>query len=485
MKIRRGSTGRTASLLAGVLVIAVAAIALAVGLTGGDGLGGVRDDSAVTRAVKDPSGNVEIDLRGAVETRRVRSILDQVPEDASSVTLRLGVAEVWLRSASSRSNESRIAAFAAVAAAKAPATAIDVRTSGVRAWVARRNEVEPLAIELAQRLADSPEHPARGYLTVGERDTGSTEDAPVSISLDGDPAPLVGALRAAQSLSSREPRVSGNTQSAALRVTADSEADVAKAWAEATRALREAGAPIRDTRVYVDRAGVSDGPARPELSGAADQSADRALRLLTALRSAGSEVYAATDLSFAEVRVPGAAAARGVASAAQAAGIERFAVSWTTLDEDAAWTSGMAGADRTATVLEDRPAVVLTLLAGVARAKQAGIPAVQWDRRLPGNRGRLRLARPDWVADDDGDPAVLRRLARAVRAVEWPGTAAFELILWRGSCVESPPRSAAVVLVTSTSTGTAREVEFAAGGCTDDAVLGRVQRAWDATASTR
>jgi hypothetical protein len=96
---------------------------------------------------------------------------------------------------------------------------------------------------------------------------------------------------------------------------------------------------------------------------------------------------------------------------------------------------------------------------------------------------RLQIAPPAWIDPDTrlpDEPATLRRLARAVRAVGWPGRARFDLPLGPGGCAGYPKAPASARIV-SAADGRARSVDVAAS-CTIDGAAARVRRAWDAGA---
>jgi hypothetical protein len=120
---------------------------------------------------------------------------------------------------------------------------------------------------------------------------------------------------------------------------------------------------------------------------------------------------------------------------------------------------------------------------GVARARSQGIRALRWDGVVADGVPRLEVSLPLW-ADDDRTladrPSRLRRLARTVRAVGWPGAARVALPLGPGTCADVPEAEVVVQLV-STSDGRARAAR-APGYCVPDAAVRAARRAWDATA---
>jgi hypothetical protein len=471
-----------------VVLVAVVVAAFTVLGDDGDGLSRVREQAAVQRAERDASGSIAIRLRPGADARSVSAALDAVPDVSGDVVVRLGRAELQLRDASDATDE-MISTLATVAAVRAPAASLTIsRFDGIQARVERRAQAAPLALDIAERVARSGERPEPDHLRVVDLSSETPDDAVIAIGLtdtDRSHGPAVAALRAATALADRQPEVSSNGQNGELRVRADSVDDAAAAWREVASALGRDRSLGDALRVFVDRERGDDRPLlRPVLSGPADGQPDRAVALLRTLDQHATRTYATTDLTYAEVVVGGASAARTATEAARAAGLKRFAVSWRTTTDDAAWLASTASDDRSETKLDDAPATVLQLFPGVAAAAKLGLSAVSWDRQLIGAKASFRFSRPDWLAvgtDLAEKSGQLRRLARAVRAIDWPGTASFELILGPGSCADDQ-NAAAVVSVTSTARGRARSVD-ADASCTDDRAIAAARRSWNETAA--
>lgn len=338
--------------------------------------------------------------------------------------------------------------------------------------VERREDALPLAQAILERLTPRGSWPAG--ISGLRVEAGEAPGALVAIGrLGSGREAATTALSAAAALADAVPIVSVAPSGTELRVQADGVADVRRVWRAAARAAQGR----KDVRVYVDV--LEQGDRRPVLSGPADDSPDRALVLL---RGLDADAYATTDLSFARVRVDRPEAAGAAVRAARRNRVERVEVAWRSADDDAGWFDA-AGVDRGDTFLEDAPAVVEGLLAGVERARAAGVPALHWSRRAQDGVPALKLARPAWLDADvrlSDDAARLRRLARAIRRIGWPGAARFSVALGPGTC-EGRPEALAVAEVTSTSSGRARRVEPAAA-CVDEAGLSALREAWDATA---
>jgi hypothetical protein len=354
--------------------------------------------------------------------------------------------------------------------------------------VARIEQAVPLARDIVAKIAPQGRAlPGFGRLEVAVAGARNAEEPPVVIRELAAPDRRVpiAVLDAATRLTDRQPEVSTNGRTGELRVRAEGVTDAGAAWRAAAGALAvELGDP-EAVNVYVDEV-VTDHDGddrRPILSGGSGTSPDRALALLRALQAPGTYAFSTTDLTYAmaEGRAPGSA--RAAATAARDAGVRRVSVSWPVADTKTTSATNADG-DRATTSLDDTPATVLQVLPGVARARAAGIAQVKWDRPSATDVPRLRLAQPRWFDVDaapEDRPAQLRRLARAVRAVAWPGAAGFDLALGHGTCDEYPTAQA-VGHVVSTSDGPARIVK-AGASCTTKDSLAELRAAWDATAA--
>lgn len=454
-----------------------------------DGLDAVRALPAVTSASRE-AYDIVVTLRAGTDRAGVATVLRALPDDADGGILRLGRADLEFEDRGA-SAEDATGPFLAAAGVRAPGGRIVLarRSAGwsVEAEVPRIAQAAPLAREVVARIAPQGRYlDGFGRLEVSLADAPQADFPPVALRLlaQADRHVMIAALDAAVALPGRAPEVSTNGSTGELRVRADGVADAGKAWDDATRALRLDGADRRDVSLYVDDpAAAGDDVGRgPVLSGPADASPDRALALLRALDGSAIHAFASTDLKVVEADVRGPGAARSAATATRAAGARSMTVRWPVPGPDTP-TAGSTTGERPRTRIADAPATVLRLLPGVARARQAGILQLEWDRPPAIDTPELRIAPPRWIDLDTAlvdAPDRLRRLTRAVRAVGWPGAARLGLPLGPSGCKDYP-KGAATARITSTADGRARSVE-AQATCEIDGTLRTVRRAWDAGA---
>lgn len=468
-----------------------------------DPLAGVRDVPVVAAATED-DGDVAVRLRPGITARQLPAVLDRIPDDADRTTLALGRASLEVEDGVTP-DPGLLEAFVALSTVRAPGGRLAIErlaaNQRVEAEVRRPAQAAPLAREILARLT------AGGRRIVGidgveVRPEGAfqADRPPVQLRrLGGSEGRLEAALLdAAVALEGRRPRVSTNGDEGELRPRADGVSDAGAAWRAATRALRLPAAERRDVTVYVDVAATVDGRERtaPLLSGPADDDPGPALALLRAWPPAVTGAFVATDRRFAEATATGPRPAKAVASAARSAGVRRLTLRWPARDEEESSRSSSPSAvdgdadervarDRVSVArLEDAPGAVLGLLPGVARAHRLGIDEVRWSADAEGDRAAvLQVAPPAWIDSDrplTDQPARLRRYARAIRAVDWPGSARLALPLGRRTC-KAYPGAQGVAKIRSTSDGRARAVE-PVGTCTDPAAVAAARRAWNATA---
>jgi hypothetical protein len=420
-------------------------------------------------------------------------VLGRAPREADGTTLRLGRASLEV-DRDDAADPDVVAAFVALAGVRAPGGTLEIdRVSGddwLRVDVGRAEQAAPLAREIVTRLTRGRRR-AVGIDAVEVALAGApSADAPPVTLRDlsrTDGRLQAAVLDAAVELAARRPRVAMNGAGGELRPRARGVADAGAAWREAAAALDLRPDERHDVRLYVDvdaRAGDRPRP-RPVLSGPADARPERALALLRAFGASSSGAFVSTDLSYAQARAPRSSQARAVAVAARGAGVRRLALSWPAPDTEASPGDDGSGSGPDAepiVLLEDRPSAVLGLVAGVARARRLGIDEVRWTRE-PGDEGELRIAPPRWVDSDTpvtDHPGQVRRFARAVRAIRWPGTAGLALPLGRGTCAGFPGAQG-VARIVSTSDGRARETA-PVGDCTRDDAVRAAARAWNQTA---
>lgn len=452
-----------------------------------DRLEPLRDLPAVDRVGEDGRA-VDVVLRAGAGERDVAAALDALPADAAGGTLRVGRAT--LRFDERGEDAERLApALVAVAGLRSRAQTIELRDGAgrtrVQARVARRARAAPVARELLDRLAPAGEPALGGVDAIEVALLGARQGDEVVIVGDVGtqrPGPVRSALAAASALPERQPVVRAYAAGIELRVGASGIADAGRAWREVAD-----GVP-RDRRsitAYVELPDRSDqDDARiPALSGTVGADPARALAALRALGPRAEQPFARPDLRYVSGRLPDAAAVRATAAATGRLGVRRLAVRWSTAPPDTTWFGRWSPDDDRDTQLDDAPRTVAALVAGAARARAAGIPAIRWSDDAADGVARLVVARPRGVRAETPlarRPAALRRIARAVRAIGWPGTATFELLLGPGSC-SGTPSARAVARITSTSGGRARKAEQGAA-CTDDDAVRVVRRAWNATA---
>ncbi|MDX8151884.1 hypothetical protein SK069_09800 [Patulibacter brassicae] len=478
-------------LVAATLVILLVLAAWLVFGRDTDRLEALRDLPAVERVAEDGSA-VDVVLRPGARERDVVAALDALPDDVRGGALRLGRATLRFDGRGTTVEEVAPALVAA-ARLRGRAQAIELRGGSgrtrVEASVARRSRAAAVARELLDRLAPAGA-PALGSVDVLEVALQGTLQGDEAVVI-GDvgtqrPGPVRAALAAASSatLARREPVVRAYAAGVELRVGASGIADVGRAWRGVASAVPR---DRRSIMLYVelpdrgDGTGLGDrsGKRFPALSGTIGADPDRALAALRALGPDAERPFAQPDLGYVSGRLPDAAEARRAIAALDRLGARRLDIAWPAPDD----APGTSSDDRQDVELDDDPATVAALVAGVARAQAAGIPSIRWQSQTATGFPRLTLARRRGVAATTklaDRPAQLRRTARAIRAIGWPGTATFEVLLGPGSC-SNTPNAQAVVRITSTSDGRARKAEQGAA-CTDDAVIRAARRAWNATA---
>jgi hypothetical protein len=485
--------GRRPLLLALVLVVllALAAGLLVAGTDDGDGdedgLAALRDLPAVAAAGPDRRDDdlVDVRLRAGTDAAALARVVELVPDEYDGGTLRLGRALLRFDGPGDAGPE-MLGALAAVAGVASPAP-IELRDGGngerLLTEVPRAPQAAPLARELVRRVAAGGRWPrAVDRVAIALAGAPSAATPPVVLRVPGGRVdPQVDAvLRAATTLAAREPRVSVSAQTR-LGLLADDPDDAGAAWRDAVAALGLSREERDDFVLAIERAPrPEDADRRALLTGPADERPDRALALLRALRLPAGDALATTDLRFVTATVPGPSGARAAAAAARASGARTVRVDWGTPAGPGAGT-GSRAPERWD--LADAPAVVLRLAPGVARARSQGIRALRWDGVVVDEVPRLAVSLPRWADDDEplvDRPSVLRRLARAVRAVGWPGSARVALPLGPGACADFPDAEPTVQLV-STSAGRARSAG-APASCVPDAAVRAARRAWDATA---
>lgn len=146
---------------------------------------------------------------------------------------------------------------------------------------------------------------------------------------------------------------------------------------------------------------------------------------------------------------------------------------------------GRRGPARGGTV-DDDAATVVRVLRGAERAREKGIEAVRWIAPREGEDGppRLTVTRPGWIRGTgplaEEEPQALRRLFRAVRAIDWPGSARLAFMLGPDACGKGTNRYAAVEFV-ATAGGRARQVD-GGSSCEVEDQMEAVREAWDGTA---
>ncbi len=484
------------ALLALLALLVVAGVLLLAAGGDDDPLDGLRALPAVADARRDGDGReIDVRLRPDADARAVLAVRDRLPADADGGRLRVGQAllEFDDRGQALDRLAPTLLALATIAVPGGPIELHEGYSSErITVAVDRRSQAAPLARRILARLvSEGVWRPGVGGLEVAVRGVGGRDEPPVTIGrLAGSArnATMV-ALSAAARLDDHVPRVVANGTNVELRLRADRPADADRVWRRAARALgHDRAIPDPDPAIlYVDvpaadaaAADGRDGRRRwlPVVSGPAGDDPRRALALVRALGPDAGEPFANSDLGYAQADLRRAADAVRAATAAERAGARRLRLRWprgADLDSD--------GDDDPAITVDDAPTVVRRLLPGLARARAAGLQRISWSGQ-PGAVPLLTLPQPAWLAPDTapGDqPAALRRLARAVRRIGWPGVARFELIAGRGDCAGTP-RAQATVRISSTSGGRARSAKPGAA-CTDAAAIAAVRRAWDATAA--
>lgn len=476
-----------------------------------DALSGLRDAAAVEAATED-DGDVAVRLRPGTTARQLPAVLADAPEDADRTTLALGRASLEVEDGATPDPE-LLQAFVALSAVRAPGGTLAIAPLSaderVAVEVRRPEQAAPLARELLARLTPGG-RPFVGIDRVEVRLAGApTADVPpVTLRRFGGRGAYLaaGVLDAAVALTTRRPRVSTNGDDADLRARATGIADAEPAWRAAARALDRTAAERGDVMLYVDVSATVAGRqgTRALLSGPADDDPGRALAFLRALPASTTDAFAATDRGFARVTAPTPRVAEAAAAAARSAGVRRLSLEWpapatgssgTLAGADTGSSGTAAGGDAdersgrdatSAARLEDAPDVLLGLLPGVARAHRLGIDEVRWTADADADvdvDAALQVAPPAWIDAQrpvTDQPEPLRRFARAVRAIGWPGTARLVLPLGRGSC-KGFPSAQGVAAVRSTTDGRARSAE-PVGTCTDPAAVAAARRAWNATA---
>ncbi len=456
-----------------------------------DPLEPLREHAAVT-AVRTERNDLELRVRPDASPEAIAELAERLPEGRLDGRMRVGAVNVrFRRTADLRQLPPAISALARV---EAPAERIEIRAGTPRprvmAWVARREQAAPFAREAVERLSqDGVRGSGIDGLEVRIDDTPS--GLPV-VRLDASLAFSAGPVREVLAAASRvpelDPNVSVTRSTGELSVVAADVAAVGAAWDAAVAALRGPDDQRGAVRIAVAVASPGDQPGGRNvvLRGTADESPGRAVALLRVLARDSDRPYVQASLEYAAGRFPDAAAARTAAVAARARGVDGMEVRWSTATEQTAWLGGAGNAGRDETRINAEPATVVRLIPGVARARRAGIPALRWNERPSVGTPSLAVARPRWL--DDGaavgeSAASLRRLARAIRAIDWPGAATFTVVLGPGSCSERPTAQSVAQFV-STSTGRARSVRGGAA-CTDAAAVRAARRAWNATAAER
>jgi hypothetical protein len=457
-----------------------------------DGLDAMRDRPEVAAASRDEDDEVHVRLRAGTDARGVAHVIGEALRgDAEGGTLRLGRALLAYDLPADPSPDV-LEAFVAASTVRAPGGRIVLeRVSGgwrIETEVARVAQATPLAREIMARVAPQDRRlPSFSALEVELAGPHEGEVPPVTVRqlAPRDRHVALAILDAAVGLAEREPVVSTNGDAGTLDLRADGVADTGDAWRAATAALRLDPAGRRDVRLGVEGLGRVKGEERriPVLSGPAGSSPDRALALLRTLDGPATRVGASTDLRDVEADVPGPGAAHTAAVAARAGGARNLTVSWPVpgLEDPTAAASGAD--DPPATTIADTPSTILRLLPGVARARRAGLVQLEWDRPPALDVPRLQIAPPRWIDPDAAladAPGDLRRLSRAIRAVDWPGTARFDLPLGPSGCREYP-KSRAYVRIVTTARGRARSMNLDAACALDDAE-DAVRRVWSATA---
>jgi hypothetical protein len=479
------------------LLVAVLAVGGWLALRGDDdddpdGLDAMRDRPEVAAASRDEDDEVHVRLRAGTDARGVAHVIGEaLGSDAEGGTLRLGRALLAYDLPADPSSDV-LEAFVAASTVRAPGGRIVLdRPSGgwrIETEVARAAQATPLAREIVARVAPQGRRlPSFSALEVELAGPHAGEVPPVTVRqlAPRDRHLAIAVLDAAVGLAEREPEVSTNGDTGQLDLRADDVADTGAAWRAAAAALRLDRAGLRGVRLGVEGLGRVNGEERrvAVLSGPAGSSADRALALLRTLDGPATRVQASTDLRDVEADVPGPGAARVAAAAAHAAGVRNLTVSWP-VPGPRDTTATVSGADDPpATTIADAPSAILRLLPGVARARRAGLVQLAWDRPPALDVPRLRIAAPRWIDPDAAladAPDDLRRLARAIRAVDWPGAARFDLPLGPSGCREYP-KSQAYVRIVTTARGRARSMDLKAACPLDDAE-DAVRRAWSSTA---
>ncbi len=473
-----------------MLVVAAAAGWLLLRDDGADpsGLGALDALPAVASAARQDD-RVVVTLRPDADREAVRAVLAALPDDDRSV-LRLGRATLQLDDRVATASSSGIAPFVAAAGVRAAGGRVVLarRSTGwsVTSTVPRTAQAAPLAREIVRRIAPQGRYVADlDRLEVALAGAPQSDVPPVVLRrlAGSDRRVAMATLDAAVRLAAREPRVSTAGDTAELGVRAAGVADAGPAWRAAGRALRLEQDRRGGVRLDVDTpAGPPETRGRPVLSGPADAAPDRALAVLRRLAGPATHAFASTNLRTVEADVPGPRGARAAAAAVQGAA-KRLRVRWPADGAPGTPVPGSTDVEPAHTDVLDAPATVLRLLPGIARARKAGIRQVAWDRPPALDLPRLRIAPPSWAdttAPLPRDPATLRRLARAVRAVDWPGTARFDLPLGPSGCASYPQAQAGARIV-STARGRARSVRVQAP-CALDGAERAVRRAWAASA---
>ncbi len=475
----------------GGATVAVLVVALVVWSTArgeDDPIELLRESPGVASAEVDRN-DLELRLQPDASLETISAAVEQVPDDLRRGTLRVGAVVVTFRSASEL--RATVPAVAALAALDAPAEAIELRTrsnSVISAWVERRDQAAPLALQIVDALPASVDRPAgTDGLDVRVRDEARGEpivriDSSRAFGQDTTRSVLAASTR----VPNRDPVVRVLGSGAELRLRATGLNDTRRAWDDAVAALRLPDDQRNRVRLAVVRGGGPDGngAGTTALRGTAAERPDRAVALLRAFGSDARQPYATADLRYASAAFPGAGSARAAAQAADARDVEDLEVRWSSGSERSAWLGGGVGnSGRDETRIRAAPAEVARLTSGVVRARQAGIPALRWTDGPRSDMPRLSVARPEWMDDDvelAAQPDQLRRLARAIRTIGWTGPASFVVILGPGSCADNPTAQSAA-RIESSATGRARAVR-AGAACADPAALRVARQAWNATA---
>lgn len=450
----------------------------------------VRDLDAVERVGDWLNGRgTNVVLRRGSDIADVRAAIDALPEERRGA--RLVLRSVTLEVDRDDARAARAAAPALVAAADVDGRIeIDTRSGAgeLEAWVKLADQAPPLARALVQ-AGIGPEQGIATMEVKAERSPQRYDETPLTLDLGSPSGFSTAAIFAVRDLAGRGVSASTHGGQLEVRVFAPGPDEAAGAFRAASASLADAAADVRDaSTIYVDVRDTGRGPwsTLPMLQGRPGSSPDRALALVERLESGGGAAFARTDLGYVRAELPGRDGTQAAAQAARAAGADRVEVVWELPTATMDWTSPVAGARRGEGTVDDDAATVVRVLRGAERAREKGIEAVRWIAPRAGEVGppRLTVTRPGWIVGTgplaEEGTAALRRLFRAVRAVDWPGSARLTFMLGPDACGKGTNRYAAVELV-STADGRARQVD-GGSSCDVEDQIDTVRAAWDGTA---